>query len=73
MRGAGGPLGVSVVEQNEDILEAILSSAQAMGWEHVADTNRTTRNASGSPHRRSGMACAQLPIAQGGDPQRWHG
>jgi choline dehydrogenase-like flavoprotein len=47
MRGAGGPLGVSVVEDNEDILEAILSSAQAMGWEHVADTNRTTRNASG--------------------------
>src|SRR5580692_2436446 len=39
MRGAGGPLGVSVVENHDDLVQAVLSSAQDMGWEHVADTN----------------------------------
>lgn len=39
MRGAGGPLGVSVVENDDELNQAILASAQAMGWEHVADVN----------------------------------
>jgi len=39
MRGAGGPLGVSVVENHDELVQAVLASAQDMGWEHVADTN----------------------------------
>jgi choline dehydrogenase len=39
MRGAGGPLGVSVVENHDELDQAILASARAMGWERVADTN----------------------------------
>jgi choline dehydrogenase len=39
MRGAGGPLGVSVTEDDDELDQAILSSAQAMGWERVTDTN----------------------------------
>ena len=39
MRGAGGPLGVSVPESDDEILQAALASGQAMGWERVADTN----------------------------------
>jgi choline dehydrogenase-like flavoprotein len=37
--GAGGPLGVSVVEEDDEVLHAILAAAQGMGWERVADTN----------------------------------
>ena len=39
MRGAGGPLGVSVVEEDDELVQAVLASAQDMGWEHVADVN----------------------------------
>src|SRR5712691_981056 len=39
MRGAGGPLGVSVVENHDELVQAVLASAQDMGWEHVAGTN----------------------------------
>src|ERR1700751_4772753 len=39
MRGAGGPPGVSVVENHDELVQAVLASAQDMGWEHVADTN----------------------------------
>jgi choline dehydrogenase len=39
MRGAGGPLGVSVVENHDELVQVILASAQAMGWERVADAN----------------------------------
>jgi len=39
MRGAGGPLGVSVIESHDELVQAVLASAQDMGWEHVADTN----------------------------------
>ena len=39
MRGAGGPLGISVVEDDDEIVQAILASAQGMGWERVADAN----------------------------------
>jgi choline dehydrogenase-like flavoprotein len=39
MRGAGGPLGVSVVEDQDEVDQAILAAAQRMGWEYVADTN----------------------------------
>jgi len=39
MRGAGGPLGVSVVEDHDEVDKAILAAAQRMGWEYVADTN----------------------------------
>jgi choline dehydrogenase len=39
MRGAGGPLAVSVVESDEEILHAILASAERIGWERVPDVN----------------------------------
>jgi choline dehydrogenase len=39
MRGAGGPLGVSVTENDDELVQAVLASAQDMGWEHVADVN----------------------------------
>jgi choline dehydrogenase len=39
MRGGGGPLGVSVVELDDEVDQAILAAAQSMGWEYVADTN----------------------------------
>src|ERR1700751_853545 len=39
MRGAGGPPGVSVVENHDELVQAVLTSAQDMGWEHVADIN----------------------------------
>ncbi len=39
MRGAGGPLGVSVVENDDEVVQAILASAQELGWQRVADTN----------------------------------
>ena len=39
MRGAGGPLAVSVVEQDDELIQAVLASAQDMDWEYVADVN----------------------------------
>jgi choline dehydrogenase len=39
MRGAGGPLGVSVTEDDDELVQAVLASALAMGWERVADAN----------------------------------
>jgi choline dehydrogenase len=39
MRGAGGPLGVSVVEDDDELVQAVLASARDMGWEYVADVN----------------------------------
>ncbi|WNI16198.1 GMC family oxidoreductase [Actinacidiphila sp. ITFR-21] len=39
MRGAGGPLGVSIAENDDEVVRAILGSAQAHGWEQVDDTN----------------------------------
>src|SRR5690348_2311495 len=39
MRGAGGPLGVSVVEEDDEVVQAILAAGQGMGWERVEDTN----------------------------------
>ncbi len=39
MRGAGGPLAVSVAETGDELAEAVLASAQGMGWERVVDAN----------------------------------
>jgi choline dehydrogenase-like flavoprotein len=39
MRGAGGPLGVSVMEDDDELVQAIIGSATNMGWEHVDDIN----------------------------------
>lgn len=39
MRGAGGPLGVSVVENHDEVVTAMLASAQTHGWDHVDDIN----------------------------------
>src|SRR5262249_22929470 len=39
MRGAGGPLRVAVAESGDELAQAILASAQSMGWEHVVDAN----------------------------------
>ena len=39
MRGAGGPLGVSVVDEDDEVVQAILAAAERMGWDRVADTN----------------------------------
>lgn len=39
MRGAGGPLGVSVVENHDEVVSAMLASAQSHGWDRVDDMN----------------------------------
>ncbi|GAA4718229.1 Choline dehydrogenase [Promicromonospora umidemergens] len=39
MRGAGGPLGVSVVENPDEVVTAMLASAQSHGWDRVDDMN----------------------------------
>ena len=39
MRGAGGPLGISVTENDDQLDQAVLAAAQGMGWERVADAN----------------------------------
>ena len=39
MRGAGGPLGVSVLGNADEVVQAVLASAQGFGWDHVDDTN----------------------------------
>ena len=49
MRGAGGPLGVSVFEDDDEVDQAILAAAQGMGWEYVADTNASDDERIGFP------------------------
>lgn len=39
LRGAGGPLGVSVTETGDPVTVALLESAIAHGWEYVRDVN----------------------------------
>ncbi|GAA4288348.1 GMC family oxidoreductase [Georgenia daeguensis] len=39
MRGAGGPLGVSVTKNDDEVVAAILASAQQQGWDYVDDVN----------------------------------
>ncbi|UNX54619.1 GMC family oxidoreductase N-terminal domain-containing protein [Georgenia sp. TF02-10] len=39
LRGAGGPLGVSVTENDDEVVGAILAAAQSYGWDRVADAN----------------------------------
>jgi choline dehydrogenase len=39
MRGAGGPLGISVTDPRDALTSAILASAVAYGWAQVADVN----------------------------------
>jgi choline dehydrogenase-like flavoprotein len=39
MRGAGGPVGVSIPDTNEEVTNAIVAAAQQLGWRRVADTN----------------------------------
>ncbi len=39
MRGAGGPLGVSIAEEHDEVTDAIIRSAQRLGWQRSADTN----------------------------------
>ena len=39
IRGAGGPLGISITEVDEEVTNAILASAQKRGLAHVSDTN----------------------------------
>jgi choline dehydrogenase len=39
MRGSGGPLGVSVVENHDEVVTALLGSAQTHGWDLVDDMN----------------------------------
>jgi choline dehydrogenase-like flavoprotein len=39
LRGAGGPLGVTVADPGDEVTAAILASAVAHGWDHVADAN----------------------------------
>jgi choline dehydrogenase len=38
-RGSGGPLGVSIVENDDEVVQAILESSRAAGMERVADIN----------------------------------
>jgi choline dehydrogenase len=39
MRGSGGPLGVSVVENHDEVVTAMLDSAQSHGWARADDMN----------------------------------
>jgi choline dehydrogenase len=39
LRGAGGPLGVTVTDTGDEVTAAILASAVSYGWDHVADAN----------------------------------
>jgi choline dehydrogenase-like flavoprotein len=39
VRGSGGPLGVSVVENHDEVVTAMLGSAQTHGWDRVEDIN----------------------------------
>ena len=39
VRGAGGPLGVSVTDPGDEVTAAIMASAVSYGWERVADAN----------------------------------
>jgi choline dehydrogenase len=39
LRGAGGPLGISVTDTRDEVTGAILASAAGYGWRHVADVN----------------------------------
>jgi choline dehydrogenase len=48
LRGAGGPLGVSVTETADPVTAAIVESAVKYGWRHVADVN-------GSDEERIGL------------------
>jgi choline dehydrogenase-like flavoprotein len=38
-RGAGGPVGVTITQANDEICGAILESARSYGWAHVDDMN----------------------------------
>ena len=39
LRGAGGPLGVTVAEAGDEVTTAILAAAVKHGWDHVEDAN----------------------------------
>ena len=39
LRGAGGPLGVTVADTGDEVTAAILASAVGYGWDHVEDAN----------------------------------
>ena len=39
LRGAGGPLGISVTDTRDEITSAVLASAVKYGWRHVKDVN----------------------------------
>jgi choline dehydrogenase len=39
LRGAGGPLGITVAEAGDQVTGAILASAITHGWDHVEDAN----------------------------------
>ena len=53
LRGAGGPLGVTVTDAGDEVTAAILASAVEYGWEQVADANASDTERIGSPRRRS--------------------
>jgi choline dehydrogenase len=38
-RGAGGPYGVSIIAEQDEVTQAILESAQRVGWRRTEDTN----------------------------------
>src|SRR6202167_6654436 len=39
VRGAGGPLGVTVADPGDEVTAAILASGVSYGWDHVEDGN----------------------------------
>jgi choline dehydrogenase len=39
MRGAGGPVGVTITQSNDELCTRILESARSYGWAHVDDVN----------------------------------
>jgi len=74
LRGAGGPLGVTVAEAGDEVTEAILASAVKRGWDRVEDANAsdaerigfTPSTISGSGRRTTSYDAYVRPALAGG-------
>ena len=74
LRGAGGPLGVTVAEAGDEVTEALLASAVKRGWDRVEDANAsdaerigfTPSTISGSGRRTTSYDAYVRPALAGG-------
>ena len=63
VRGAGGPLGVSVISTNDDVSEALMDAATTLGIKRVDDINA-------SDEERTGYAAATMRNGKRVSPPR---